>query len=565
MDDGPFDNDGDEVLDDMIPRSVLADPTIDGVVFKRSLSVFYRNHARVPRSSEDYDFSQLEKALAEVSVHGKVLRFMWIPDIALRDGGPTGKPTFLFDEAATGIPIVSGDGSDGCDGHLVDSKTPTCFSEGRPITGDLPAYPLPLTWHGNYQGFMKDFITELSSFVGHDPNGERFVSMATSATNSKTAEVGGLPGRKRSDERVWMDYLSDHLWPSIRDLNGDGIVDHTDIKVRVKEELLGAYKEMLSHQFREFRRAGAANVRFSIATHGRSFHLRHETLNKELVEELESYIMSDCRLAAVAMHSGNGLRWNHDPEKAPRFEKYAAEGVPTRWQTRNERRIYKAGGRTCDERSYPRPAPDRLVASLYGGTWRSAAECKRDLFNGAIVTYFDGPGATLGAASAVEIYLEQFEDPDLRSGVGGDLIQRFHSEFLARGLVRARPLGLRGWVLVGLGLGFGNRGRIGDELGEDLVGAARPHRRARRRLAGCGEAQLAVAPFGLDLLDSARHLPEVPLVRNSAKGILTSSAQHSATVAASASAPRLRSTMTWMTSPRKRLANKMRQATATSR
>ena len=444
VDDGPFDNDGDGVLDDMIPRSVLADPSVDGVVFKRSLSVFYRNHERVPRSSEDYDFSQLEKALAEVSAHDKVLRFMWIPDIALREGGPTGKPAFLFDEAATGIPIVSGDGSGGCDGHLVDSETPTCFSEGRPITGDLPAYPLPLTWHSNYQEFMKDFITELSSFVGRDPNGERFASMATSATNSKTAEVGGLPGRKRSDERVWMDYLSDHLWPSIRDLNGDGIVDDTDIKVRVKEELLGAYKEMLSYQAREFRRAGATNVRFSIATHGRSFHLRHETLNTEFVEELESYIMSDCQLAAVAMYSGNGLRWDHDPEKAPRFEKYAAEGVPTRWQTRNERRIYQAGAPTCDDRNYPASAPAGLVASLYGGTWQSAAECKRDLFNGAIDTYFDGTGATLGAASAVEIYRKQFEDPDLRSGVGGDLIQRFHSEFVARGLVRTRPLGASG-------------------------------------------------------------------------------------------------------------------------
>lgn len=438
VDDGPFDNDGDGALDDMIPRSVLADPAVDGVVFKRSLSVFYRDHARVPRSSEDYDFSQLEKALAEVSAHNKVLRFMWIPDIALRDGGPTGKPAFLFDEAATGIPIVSGDGSGGCDGHLVDSETPTCFSEGNPITGDLPAYPLPLIWHGNYQGFMKDFITELSSFVGRDPNGERFASMATSATNSKTAEVGGLPGRKRSDYRVWMDYLSDHLRPSIRDLNGDGAVDHTEIKVRVKEEILGAYKEMLSHQSREFRRAGATNVRFSIATHGRSFHLQHETLGKELVEELESYVMSDCRLAAVAMYSGNGLRWDHDPEKATRFEKYAAEGVPTRWQTRNESRIYLAEGRTCDDRRYPASAPAGLVSSFYGGTWRSAAECKRDLFKGAIDAYFDGTGATLGAASAVEIYRKQFEDPDLRSGVGGDLIHRFHSEFVARGLVRAR-------------------------------------------------------------------------------------------------------------------------------
>ena len=444
VDDGPFDNDGDGVMSDMIPRSVLADPTVDGVVFKRSLSVFYRDHARVPQSSEDYDFSQLEKALAEVSAHGKVLRFMWIPDIALRDRGPTGKPAFLFNEAATGIPIVSGDGSGGCDRHLLDSETPTCFIEGKSITGDLPAFPLPLTWHGNYQKFMRDFITELSGLVGSNPNGERFVSMATSATNSKTAEVGGLPGRKRNDYRVWMDYLSNHLWPTIRDVNGDGAVNHADIKVQVKEEILGAYKEMLTHQSREFRRAGATNVRFSIASHGRSFHLQDETMGKEFIEELESYVMSDCRLTAVAMYSGNGLRWDHDPEKATRFEKYAAEGVPTRWQTRNESRIYLAGGRTCDERSYPATAPAALASSFYGGKWRSAAECKRDLFKGAIDTYFNAARATLGGASAVEIYREQFEDPDLRSGVGGDLFQRFHNEFVARGLVNARPLEVSG-------------------------------------------------------------------------------------------------------------------------
>ena len=64
VDDGPFDNDADGVSDDMIPSSVLADPKVTGVVFKRSLSIFLRDHTKAPTGPADYDFSALRKALA---------------------------------------------------------------------------------------------------------------------------------------------------------------------------------------------------------------------------------------------------------------------------------------------------------------------------------------------------------------------------------------------------------------------------------------------------------------------------------------------------------------------